>query len=239
MITKEIIDDISNLIYAGLPTQNAVLSDMQVLHWINVERAYLIKKNSEQNRVDIDPVLVQDLGCVEVQCVDTVECCNLCIPTDESILRTVNPVPIPISYDNSSFRDPYLFTYVGLVDYMTPFEFTSPAISRWSKFNKYTSHIVRAFYRKPYIYIINANNIYDLEVISIRGVFQNPYEAGQVTTCTSCKSLEDEYPIPTYLISPLKEIILKKYAPFIMNLRLDTSNDAKDLTSPLEVPNNG
>lgn len=239
MRTKELIDDISNLAYAGLPTQNAVLSDMQVLHWINVERAFLIKKEAERNRVDIDPVLVQDLGCVEVQCVDAVECCNLCIPTDESILRTVNPVPIPISYDGSSFRDPYLFTYVGLVDYMTPFEFTSPAISRWSKFNKYTSHIVRAFYRKPYIYIINAKNIYDLEVIAIRGVFQNPYEAGQVDACGSCKSLEDEYPIPPYLISPLKEIILKKYLPFIMNPRLDTSNDAKDLTSPLEAPSNG
>ncbi len=239
MRTKELVDDILNLAYSGLPTQNAVLSEMQILHWINVERAFLIKKDSNENRVDIDPVLVQDLGCVEVKCVDAIECCNLCIPTDESILRTVNPVPIPISYDTFYFRDPYLFTYVGLVDYMTPFEFTSPAISRWSKFNKYTSNIIRAFYRKPYIYIVNAKNLYDLEVIAIRGVFQNPYEAGKVDTCNSCKSLDDEYPIPTYLISPLKEIILQKYLPFIMNNRLDTSNDAKDLTSLLEAPQNG
>lgn len=160
MTLNELIYDIKNLCYAGLGNQDSIISDKQIAHWINVERLSLIQKYFEKRRL-FDPSLIQDLGCIEVNCIDKAECCNICINTDEHVYRSVSTIPTPISTPSYSLTNPVLLSYVGLITYDTPFEFTSLAITNWSKYNKYTKNVIRAYYRNGYIYLDNVKNPYE------------------------------------------------------------------------------
>jgi hypothetical protein len=231
MTLNELVYDIKNLCYAGLGNDDSIISDKQIAHWINVERMALIQAYFEKRRL-FDPSLIQDLGCLEVSCIDKAECCNICINTEEHVYRTLLPIPTPISTPAYSMSNPALLSYVGLITYSDPFEFTSPSISAWSKYNKYTKHIIRAYYRNGYIYLDNVKNPYELEFIAVRGVFQDPFEAGKYSNCDNCKTYDDPYPIPGYLVSDLKEVILKKYVPYIQQQVQDVRNDSKTLFAP-------
>ena len=228
MSLNELIYDIKNLCYSGLGSDDSIISDEQIAHWINVERALLIQKNFESRRF-LDPSSIQDLGCIEVACTDKAECCNLCINTDEFVYKSINPIPDPITSPNFNITNPALLTYVGLITYDKPFEFTSPAIANWSKYNKYTKNSIRAYYRNKYIYLSNVKNPYELEFIAIRGIFQDPFEVGENSACEVCKTYNDPYPIPGYLVSDLKKIILSKYVPYVQNPAQDVRNDSKTL----------
>ena len=46
--------------------------------------------------------LIQDLGCLEVSCIDKAECCNICINTEEHVYRTLLPIPTPIGWIRST-----------------------------------------------------------------------------------------------------------------------------------------
>lgn len=225
---EEVIYSIKNLAYGGLSTQESTISDSQILYWCNVERSFLIKEEFEKNKL-LSPGWKQSLGCVQVQCVDKVDCCDLIYGSDQFIYRTVEKVPIPVSINWSALHSNVLLTYVGLVTYDTPFEFTSESISNWSKYNRWTPNKPRSFYRDGYIYITNIKNPSHLEYIGVQGVFENPEQVLEYNKCRDqCTNEQSEYPLASHLGSLLQQLVLDKWLRPLLAGATDYVNNAQD-----------
>lgn len=224
---NHIIYNIKNLAWGGLSSDDSPISDDQIAYWANVERTVLIKQDLERNKI-IHTDLIQDLGCIEIECVDVIECCQLGLNSGSNHYRTKQQIPVPISISWDALSNPMLITYVGLLGAYQPFEFTSRALANRTKNLKYGKG-VRAYYLKNRIYF---EQLYDrdIEAISIQGVFENPAEAASFANCCGDGGNYDfPYPITAYLESPLKEIIMKKYLNYVMNPGAqDVSNDTEN-----------
>ncbi len=66
---------------------------------VHTQRALLLRNEYNRNRT-IDPFVIQDLGCVELEVVDRAECCDITI--DCSIIRTSQKIPSLIELHNES-----------------------------------------------------------------------------------------------------------------------------------------
>ena len=71
---NEIAYDLLNLIRAGRSVAGETISIDQVKFWVVNTRAQLIRNEANKQRT-IDPELIQDLGCVELEEVDAGESC--------------------------------------------------------------------------------------------------------------------------------------------------------------------
>jgi len=230
MVTlNELIYNIKDIKYGGVSSNDTDLSDDQVAFWIRIVRALLLRQEFERNKMT-NPSLVQDLGCVPIECVDRVECCNLGYTSEEYLHRTVNKIPAPLFINWAGLHNPAIFTYIGLVTHDKPFEFTSEAIVNQAKHKKYTASMPRAFYRNERIYITNIKNPSNLELINIKGIFEDPEEAKKFNKCDGelCFTRDQPYPITPYLIDPMQDIILDKYLGMISQTKADKENNARD-----------
>jgi hypothetical protein len=224
---NKIVYNILDLRYGGVTPDDTYLSERQIKHWVHTERAVLLQQELSKKR-ELPIQVVQDLGCVPLDCVSIVECCDssLSLGSDEFIGRTPElPIPLASHYSIQGVND--LFTYVGLVD-GTPIDLTSEVIALNGKYKKFTANKRRAFYKNNRIYVTNPEG---LEIINIRGIFTNPEEAAKFNYCSGdpCYSDDSIYPLMSYLESPLIQIILSKYLNYSINPNLkDLNNDAKD-----------
>ena len=223
---NELIYNIKNVMYHGVSNIDDTISDAQIEFWINTERAKILKDEFEANKL-LNPLLIQDLGCVPVKCIDRIECCDLGYESEETIYKTDVKIPKPLFVGWTALSNPAMFTYVGLVTHNKPFEFTSEAISNWSIYKRYTHNTPRAFYRNEHIYITNITNPSHLEVINIKGVFEYPTEVKTFNKCSGdpCFTKDSDYPMTPHLIPILNELIIAKYGTLIMQTQNDTLND--------------
>lgn len=230
---NEIIYSIRNLAYGGITSSEATISTAQIAFWIDVERAKLMKEEFEKNKA-LSPIWIQDLGCVEVTCADKVECCDFGCGSDEYIYKTVLPIPRPVNINWSGIHNNTLITYVGLATHDHPFEFTAEPIAQWARFKRWTPKKPRAFLRGQHIYITNIRNPSHLEVINIKGVFENPDKVVEFVTCgENCITGENEYPIPTHLLSPLQQLVYDKWLRPAMGTNTDYENNSNPV-KPVE-----
>lgn len=211
MITKNhLVFDILNTIRGGKQSDDENISLRQVGFWVDNTRALLIRRDLEKNR-SINPDIVQTLGCIPVEPIDASEC--PCVVSGCNILRTVDKIPHTIELHNKN-----LITRVGPpIVGSTPFSFIPYSRAQYAGNNKYTSKIPKAFLHNEYIYIIGNNPVLDtLENISLDGVFERPEELEGFDSCdsTPCYTDETPYPISSWMIEPIKEMV------FNNNIRL-------------------
>jgi hypothetical protein len=224
----EIVYSIRNMAYGGQSASDSTVSTSQISFWVNTERSKLLKEEFEKNKL-MNPRWIQDLGCVPVQCLDKVQCCELNYRSDEFIYRTVNRIPDPTGINWSGLHSNVLLTYVGLATHDQPFEFTAEPIAHWSRYKRFTSNKPRSFYRDGYVYITNIKNPSHLEVINIKGVFEDPEKVAIYNVCNNPDCSEDvEYPIPSHLISPLQQLVYDKWLLPTMRTVTDYINDARE-----------
>lgn len=220
---NEIIYNLSNLYDGGIGSDDDNISNDQLIWLFNNYRAKLIREDLSKKR-SIDPQIVQSLGCVRFECVDASECCD--IPSYTTVLRSVLPIPKMIE----GYQKNYL-TYVGTVDKQTPYLITSEAQTRWSKYNKYTSKVGRAYLINDdrYLYIANAPE--GLEVLNVQGIFENPEDATKFTTCAGepCFTRDEDYPISAHMIPIINSLITQADLRLLSSTTPDSTNDAKDL----------
>jgi hypothetical protein len=107
---------------------------------------------------------------------------------------------------------------------------TSEAQARWSKYNRVTARIPRAYIKDDdrYLYLINAPE--GIEVITVSGIFENPQDAKEFTTCDNkpCFTRDMEYPISAHMIPIINELIFTKELRLMKFSDTDTLNNAKD-----------
>lgn len=220
MTLQQIIYNIKNIGSGGTQSDDdwKKLSDRQLEFIINYTRSLLVKRDLDKQRT-INPDLVQDLGCVELELVDPAECCE--IDTECFILRTKDPIPKLLE-----LQDRNTLEYVGTITKDKSFQIIPVARKRWMKYNKYTSKMPAAYYLNGYVYITN-NTL--LEEISIRGIFSDPRDVSRYNKCEGdslCyNKVTDDYPIAEWMVGPLTEMILKNEMNITSILPLDTTND--------------
>ena len=81
--------------------QQSLTSDCgsRVYFWIKNQRALWLRNELNKNRT-IDPNIVQDLGCIELELADKAECCDL--EDGCKILRTNVTIPNTIELHNKT-----------------------------------------------------------------------------------------------------------------------------------------
>jgi hypothetical protein len=215
---NELTYNLLNIFRGGMQSDDEPVSKKQIAFQIGYYRAMLIKRELDKNRT-LDRRLIQDLGCIDLTYVDRAECCD--ITWDCEVARTVDRIPQPVESSDSA-----LLTFVGLIDKVTPIEYTSKSQAHWSKYNKYTSKSYRAYYHNGYIYIANATR---LKYINVQGVFADPESAATFSQCdgSPCFTWDSQYPIAEYMIQPITEMIMTKEARLITNTPNDQTNDGE------------
>ena len=218
--------NVVNLKGGGRTSDDERLSERQVDFMIAYIRALLIRRDYEKGR-SLTTHIEQDLGCVPLELVDPADCCD--VETGCTVLRTVDPIPVPIEvYDRE------LITYVGHVDKIHSFDEIPPSRARWVGNNKYTAKGKRWYYLGEHIYVIDSK---DLKFINIRGIWENPADAAAFNHCSGadCFSDTSEYPIASWMVQPLTDMIMKGEVKESLIFPQDNKNDASGNTAPNAV----
>ena len=219
---NEIIYNLSNLYDGGIGSDDNNVSNDQLIFIFNQYRAKLIREDLNKKR-SIDPQIVQNLGCVEVECVDASECCD--IKSYTTILRSKKPLPRSIEGYNKNY-----LVFVGTVDKVIPFMVTSETQARWGGNSKYTGNTPKAYIRDNdrYLYLINAPA--GIELITVDVIAENPEEASKFTTCAGepCFNNDMEYPISAHMIPIINTLITQNELRLLSGTNTDITNDTKD-----------
>lgn len=185
------------------------LSIDQIKFALKYYRARFIRQDQQRN-FNRYRLFEQDLGLVDVSLYDTAES-----DIEESlnlILRTDNRIPTPIR-----MKEWEGITYVGDVNKTgEPIPVVDGHRSYWNKYNKYTANDREAFYRDGHIYIRNDNN---LDLINIRGIFEDPEEVYEYTN-------EDEdkpFPIPKDMLQRIIQGMLNGELSFAIRSQANAS----------------
>jgi len=206
---KELVYNILDLHYEGIVPDDSRINKRQVKKWIADERAYLIRQEISKHR-KIPKQLTQDLGCLKLECVDAVECCELGVATGNHIWRTPE-LPDFLFVYNQENGSQLTIDFFGLPDGISPIEFTHHSSAYWSRYKKYTPKQRRAFYKNRRIYVTNAG---DLKYVNMRAILQDPEEiANVVDPCSGnyCFSEESRYPILPHQETMLIRMINERY----------------------------
>lgn len=224
MITfSQLIFDTLELLKGYKIPDDVDITEPLVMFHLNTQRALWIRNEYNKPGRSIDPEVEQDLGCLELEEVDSADCCN--IETECYALRTKKKIPSLIE-----LHDKTGITRVGLPDKLSlPFTYTSYNKVIYSLHNKYAKNQVYAFLLNGYMYIITNNLQYKLiDYINVRGIFENPMDLAEFKCGeNSCFSLEDNYPIKSWMIPYIRAEVVKALSGGLA-IPKDSSNDAND-----------
>ena len=204
------------------------IDEREIKFAIHNQRALWLRNELNKNRT-IDPNVIQDLGCVQLEVADTAECCD--ITTGCSILRTTLEIPNTIELHNETAL------WVSPVDKLNyPFSFVSYDRAKWVGNGTFSQNNIFAFLNNSRIYIISGNDEHKyMKYINIRGVFENPTEAGRFSDCTgsACYTDTDEYPLNRWMWTYIQMEVIKEMLPKLLQMPSDNSNDAKSNPKPI------
>lgn len=196
---------------------------------IHNKRARFLRNELNRNRT-VDPFIVQDLGCVEMQIVDRAECCDITI--DCSILRSVQKIPSTIELHSDTML------WVNPVDRLEkPFSLVDYQAAKFIGGHRFTSRQIYAFILNNYLYLISEDDSHSqITHVSIRGVFENPEEAAVFVNCSdgsSCFTGDSEYPLKSWMADAVQTEVYNTLLSKI-KLPVDTSNDSKGNPKPIQ-----
>jgi hypothetical protein len=217
---NQLVYNIRNLPYGGFTSDDTNVSDEQIAFIINYLRAKGLKEGIESKRIRQLEPFTQSLGAVSFSLVDKSECVE--IDSDCDILRTTTKLPTPLYVNNS-----VAITAVQTVDGSFSFSKTYLAASKWQRFNKWTPHTRKWYYKEGHLYITNDEEI---EAVEIIGAWSDPRSAGEYKNCPGgvCWTPDSDYPLPDWMIKDITDTILRGEAASLMVGVSDTKNDAKD-----------
>lgn len=201
---------------------------------INDQREVSLRNEYNRNRT-IDPYIIQDLNCVELELADPIQCC-IEIPEGCKLLRTILEIPNTIEFYYTkgivSIGSPDItISRFLLVDYSR-----IPFIGH----GRTTQKVIYAFFYMKRIYLISKDSTYLLmKRINIRGIFTDPTELGTFTNCSgnSCWNFDSPYPLNRWMWTTLVKPYVLQQLVQKSQFGTDDSNDAED--SKTETQQNG
>jgi hypothetical protein len=192
---------------------------------INGQRALWLRNEYNKNR-SIDPYVLQNLNCLELELVSPIDCC-IDVPVTCKVLRTKKKIPNTIEF----------FYTKGIVSVGSP-DITKPRLSLidysrvpYIGHGRTTAKTVYAFLYGEYIYLISKDPGFSLmKYISIRGIFEDPTTLGQFSNCNTggtCWSPADPYPLNQWMWEYIKPYIVQQLMQKGAN-QYDDANDQDD-----------
>ena len=220
MTLREITASLISSIRGGKQTDDEEIHPRQLELYVNNYRNILLNKHFASipsYSFSDNEVLIQDLGCVEIELVDKAECQD--IITDCYLFRTKKKMPKPVTIKNQLG-----ISYVGSITRDHDFQMVPNQRIRWMQYNPITGKSKYSFYRNNYIYIVNA----DCEVINIRGIFESPrdVEGFEQIDGTSCFNQDSQYPVLDSMIPVIMDMIMKNELRSYLLTPSDTINDS-------------
>jgi hypothetical protein len=218
---NELVYDIKNPANGGVQSDDVTTSDRQVAYWINDTRDMLTGQLFAKGK-SVPDTLIQHLECVELECLDPAECCE--ISSCLRVLRSTQKLPRTIQRNDRN-----TILSVASPDKTTGFTETTYIRQRSNAHNRYTGSKPRWFIKNDYLYI---TNIKVLEYVSVSGVFEDPTEAIMFTDCDGhpCFTWDSDYPVTGSMGRMITSIVLKERMGISMSATNDENNDARDST---------
>lgn len=219
---NEIIYNLRNLYRGGLSSDDDPISDRQLLFIFNNQRAFLIHQKNEIGRY-VNRKLIQDLGCVEMECVDAAECCEI-VNSGSSILKSKKSLPAFLNKNGTP-----MITFVGTIDKLISFQLSNRAQTTWAKYNKFTSKSPKVFIGGTDDHLYGVNLPKGIEFLAVQGVLNQPHKIEDFINCPKdiCFSLDDEYPIGEELIPVVNDLVIQKDMRLLVTSKQDRVNDTK------------
>lgn len=225
------MNTLNSIVYSILSSVKPHLTDDEDLTFEKVsydvqnKRAVFIRNEYNKSR-EIDPSLIQDLGCVDVVKVDAAECCD--IDSGCKVVRTQDKIPVPIS----THKKP-LITRVGPINKLQRnYNFVTYREAANSGNGAYNQREIYAYYFNGYIYLVSKNpSVYLLKKINIQGVFDNPEDLANYNLCesnTPCYSDNSPYPLPKWMEEYIKNALKEEYVKVDIVAPKDQANDSKN-----------
>lgn len=222
---SELIYDVLELVRGNQISDDTNIDDRQILYHYNIQRALWIRNELNKPGRSVDPNIIQDLGCVELEETDPVDCCT--VSSDCVLLRSKLQIPTTIE-----LHDRPALERVGPPSKVKiPFNFMPIERIPYVSYGKYSQkNLTVSFLLNNYIYVISPLAIQMmLDYVNVRGVFEDPTAAAEFNHCNGdpCYSNDDEYPLNAWMIPYIKEQVLKQFG-VAMQIPKDNSNDAQE-----------
>ena len=197
----------------------------QVKFWINTQRALFLRNEYNKDNRNIDPNVIQELGCVELEHADSAECCT--IRSGCSIVRTKLELPVPVELHLGD-----MLTFVGPISKLkSQFLRINRNQAPWVNNGRFNKTIIHWFYFNHRIYLIfDSSNLEakSLKYISVAGVFEDPEVVGNFSTCSGSPCYDDntKYPLNSWMYPYIKAAVLQLHTAPEQNSPTDKENDA-------------
>ncbi len=229
---------LNNLIFGiinvvrGRSSSTEIITEEMVAYFIKSVRSQLIKQESNK-QYSVDSFIIQEIPCVAVSQVDKGECCEV---TGCSIYRTSLAIPSPIELHHKQ-----LITRIGSIDKtQIPFDLIDYAMVPYISFSRWTKNRPKVFTmnNNGYFYFIlpEGGDLEGLQKISIQGVFEDPMELANYSSCdgTFCFADDKPYPIKSWMVPVLTEMVVKMFIKPQSQALQDPNNNSKfDLEQPI------
>ncbi len=142
--------------------------------------------------------------------------------SDCKVLRSISRIPRPVELTQKDLITRVAGTNVS----GKGFSVIPYARVQWAGSSRWTRNTTKAFYHNGYIYIINPPA---LNKIDISLVAEDPREAASFANCTGtpCYSDDDRFPISSWMLPIIKDVILKNELRIASAGMSDVKNDEK------------
>ena len=203
------------------------VSTRLVKSWINSVRALLVKQKLDTIISPIDEALLQSLGPVELEEVDSSIFPD--IPTDKRMKRTIEDIPHPVMRRG----DIPALVRVGPADRLEHrFKVVNYETALYSGFGKFNSKDIYAFYLDTKVYFIgkDLNYFKQLQYVDIRGIFQDPFKAARFTDPDFGD--DSPYPVSSDLFERIEKYIMDYKLPAVIaGVADETANERDDIVN--------
>jgi hypothetical protein len=199
---------------------------------INEQRSLWIRNEYNKNR-SIDPYVLQEITCLELELVNPIDCC-IDVPAGCKVLRTVKEIPNTIEF---------FFTKgiasVGPADIMKP-RFILIDYSRvpYVGHGRTTQKSIYTFLYGKHLYITSKSSTHlMMKYLSIRGIFEDPTELQGYYNCAGkapCWTSSDAYPLNMWMWAYIKPLVLQQLMQKGIGQK-DEANNAQDQKSSLGI----
>ncbi len=225
---NKIVYDLRNILRGGsLVSDDDPISDRQLIFWINIARAQLIRQQIDRGQT-LSENVIQTLPCFEVEQVDASENSN--IISGCYLVKSVRRLPALIETKEEDMLLKVSTLRLGAI----PFSLYPVAAMPYVSYNPFSKKTVKAFYKEGYIYLENTPYI---ESISVSGIFEDPEELSEINDCDNapCFTRDSRYPISNQMLDTLKRLIIDTHFKFVMKPLVDNTNNAShNLEEPIK-----
>lgn len=209
---------------------DSLITDDYIIFILNNIRSKIIRNQLNNYQDVISPLMLQSF-CLELEEVSAYDC-GYDLNCD-TIIRTARPVPIPIKHHYG-----LALTTVRTMDRLgKSLRSIEPEAASYFMNSRFSNSIYYFVGSDLRLYFVSKNTMLKLmDCISITGIFADPLELEDYSTCCGCDTdveakcfnmYESDYPIDPSMVDDLTRLAIEKLLNKLQ-INTDNSNNATD-----------